>query len=257
MTRLPRRIAGIGGRLALPVAALALLTLTSCASPSANADAAGGGDSAPQTPDSSSAFVSIAMPDLAPYPEGDPPLSDAESEARRLETADQRWQGVLAQYPSAVRPADPFAGYLDGEERFDPLKQCLEAAGVQVDIGYSSDPDAPPSVGWSTSTEAQAIAAFTCDLTHPVRITAAGPTKTQLGWIYDYLEAFYGPCLEANGIEVEPPPGRDVWVEVYPGYVWFPSVGNDPRILEPGGDLALRKACPDPDTYLQQLRSGS
>ncbi len=194
------------------------------------------------------------MPDLAPYPEPDPPLTDAESEAKRVADADAQWQGVLSTYPDAVRPPDPFAGYLSDEERKDPLRACLQAAGAALSEGYALDPDAPPTLGWSTSNEAQRIGAYACDQTHPVKITRPSANDAELGWIYDYMVAFFAPCYEANGIDVSPPPGRDVWVETYPGYVWFPTYSDDPRFRDMTLELetAIRTACPDPDTYLQE-----
>ncbi|WP_157416531.1 hypothetical protein [Agromyces allii] len=251
MTRPDRRRLGVAGCLALAAASVSLLT--SCATPSTAAEPS----APPPTPSTpaevAASIVTIEMPDLAPYPEPDPPLSEAESEARRVADADAQWQGVLATYPDAVRPADPFAGYLTEEERKPLLRSCVEAAGITIDEGHSLDPDAPPSIGWSTNTEAEMVAAYACQMMHPTKITQPSANDAQLGWIYDYMVAFYAPCYEANGIAVPPPPGRDVWVETYPGYVWFPSYFDDPRFRDMTFELetAIRTACPDPDTYLQ------
>ncbi|MFF2372316.1 hypothetical protein [Agromyces sp. NPDC058110] len=254
MTRPLRRRLGVTGCLALAAASVSLLT--SCATSSTAAEpAASTPPPTPTTPaEVAASIVTIDMPDLAPYPEPDPPLTEAESEAKRLEYADAQWQAVLATYPDAVRPADPFAGYLTVEQRQAPLRACLEAAGVPIDVGHGLDPDAPPSIGWSASTEAEAVEAFTCSQVHPTKITDSPANDAELGWIYDYMVEFFAPCYEANGIDVPPPPGRDVWVETYPGYVWFPSYFDDPRFRDMTFELetAIRTACPDPDTYLQE-----
>ena len=198
------------------------------------------------------------MPELAPYPESDPPLTEAESETKRLEDADQRWLGVLSSYPEAVRPEVTFAGYVTDENRIGELRACYEAAGLQIDEGRTAgNPDGPPdSIGWSGGGEAEVIAGYACDTAHPTKITHPGANDAELGWIYDYLTAFYAPCLAANGIAVPEPPGRDVWVDTWPGYVWFPSAGDDQRFWEPEMDAALQEACPDPDTYVRTLRAG-
>ena len=195
------------------------------------------------------------MPDLAPYPEPDPPLTEAESEAKRLEDADMQWQGVLATYPDAIRPEVVFEGYVTDENRNDVMRACYEAAGLQIDEGRTSgNTDGPPdSIGWTGTGEAQVVAGYACDTAHSTKITSPGPNDAELGWIYDYLTDFYGPCLSANGIEVPDPPRRDVWVETWPGYIWFPSVADDPRFLERELDAALQEACPDPDTYVRTV----
>lgn len=238
-----RTAAGFG----LALAAASLVVLTGCAAPSA------AGDADAVEPTGPASVVSIEMPDWAPYPESDPPLTEAQSEAKRLEDADARWQAVLASYPDAVRPADAFAGYVTDENRVEVFRECYEAGGLQVDEGRSAgNTDGPPdSIGWSGSgSEAELIAAYTCDTAHPTKITSPGPNDAELGWIYDYLTEFYAPCLAANGIEVPEPPGREVWVDTYPGFVWFPSVGDDERFMDREMDAALREACPNPDTYV-------
>ena len=242
-----RRVSAVGWCLTLPVASV--LVLAACAAPPS------GGESAPAPTESAPAVVSIDMPELAPYPEPDAPLTEAESEAKRLEAADQRWQGVLTSYPDAVRPEVAFEGYVTDENRMEVMRACYEAAGLQVEEGRTSgNVDGPPdSIGWSGESEADVIAAYACESAHPTKITSPGPNDAELGWIYDYLTAFYAPCLAANEIAVADPPGRDVWVEAWPGYVWFPSAGDDQRFWEREMDAALQEACPDPDTYVSTV----
>ncbi|MFF2495997.1 hypothetical protein [Agromyces sp. NPDC058064] len=155
MTRfLIRRPATVVGRcLALSVASLALMT--ACATPPPS-----GATAAPT--ESAAAIVSIEMPELAPYPEPAPPLTEAESEAKRLADADQRWQGVLASFPDAVRPAVEFEGYVTDQNRVDVLRACYEAAGLQIDEGRTAEntDGQPDTISWSGTTEAEWIAAY-------------------------------------------------------------------------------------------------
>lgn len=231
----------------LPVVSVFLLT--------ACAGLPSGGMPEPTATESASAIVSIEMPELAPYPESDPPLTEAESEMKRLEETERRWQGVLAVYPEAVRPEVTFEGYLTDEDRNEVMRACYEAAGLHVEESRTAEnTDGPPdSIGWSGDGEADVVAAYACDAAHPTRIADPGPNDAELGWIYDYLTDFYAPCLAANGIAVPEPPGRDIWVDTWPGYVWFPSVGDDPRFWDPEMEAALREACPDPDLYVMTV----
>lgn len=240
---IPRRRRLAGWCLALPVASVLALSACMPGEPT---------ESPAATPEPTDAIVTIEMPEFAPYPDPNPPLTEAESEVRRIEDADRLWQGVLATYPGAARPDVAFEGYVTDENRNAVLRSCYEAAGLQIDEGRAAgNTDGPPdAIGWSGTTEADAIAAYACAVAHPTKITAAGPSDAQLGWAYDYLTSFYGPCLEANGIEVAEPPGREVWVEAWPEYVWFPSASDDRRFMDPDMDAALREACPDPDTYV-------
>lgn len=118
-------------------------------------------------------------------------------------------------------------------------------------IERNGNTDGPPdSIGWSGGGEAEMIAAYSCDTAHPTKITSPPPNDAELGWVYGYLTEFYGPCLAANGIEVADPLGRDVWVDTWPGYVWFPTADGDERFMDREMDAALQDACPDPDTYV-------
>lgn len=249
MTRLLTRRPGSAAAWCLALAAASVFVLAACtASPS--------GGTATATPtEPASAVVSIEMPQLAPYPEPDPPLTEAESETKRLENAELRWQGVLASFPEAVQPEVAFEGYVTDENRIEVLRACYEAAGLRVDEGRTTQNlDGPPdSIGWSADGEADVIAAYACDTAHPMKITRPGPNDAELGWIYDYLTLFYAPCLAANGIAVPEPPGRNVWVETWPGYIWFPSTGDDQRFWDPAMEAALREACPDPDSYVRTV----
>jgi len=228
-----------------------MLLLAGCTASPAGADV-------PPAPasDPVDAIVSIAVPEFAPIPAPDPPLTEAESEAERLRQVELKWQGVLAQYPDAVRPAVAFEGYLTDENQDEVLKACYEAAGLPVQ-STSADEGGSSGLSYSASTEAELIAGWACNAAHTTKTTTPPQNDAELGWVYDYLTSFYAPCLEANGITVEPAPERDVWVESWPGSGWFPSPAADRRFLDREMDAALHEACPDPDTYRLQHREQS
>ncbi|GAA1058063.1 hypothetical protein GCM10017608_04660 [Agromyces luteolus] len=229
--------------------ALTVIALAGCAAP------------APAEPDtipdaaSETSLVLIPMPDLEPVPDPAPPLTAAESEAARLADADAQWAALLVTYPDAVRPADPFAGYISEADRLDVRRACYDAEGLTIEEGFAAtDPDGPAiSISAQPQDEAEAIAAWGCDATHPIQRTASGPTDAELGWIYDYLVAYSAPCLEANGIDNPPAAPRDEWVTKWPDYVWFPSTGTAP--MDPETEQALFELCLDVDTKMAELRA--
>jgi hypothetical protein len=236
-------------RAALAAASVIALALTGCAT----ADATATEPSA--SPEPTPLAVTVPMPDLGPVPEPDPPLGEAESEAKRIEAADQRWMWVVASHPEAVRPADPFEAYVTDDQRVEVMTACLEAAGVPIERGYGSPDLTGPvlSVTPMPENESQAVAGYVCDVAHPVKVVAGFANDAELGWIYDYLTRFTVPCYEANGIENPPAPSRDQWVANWPDQGWFPTTGDVP--LEAEFEAALAEACPHADETIQRLRS--
>ncbi|MGR0318680.1 hypothetical protein [Agromyces sp. ZXT2-3] len=250
MTRPSRHAARLGRSAALVAAsALTFVALAGCATDTPDTPAA--------TPDpaSETKLVLIPMPHLDPVPEPAPPLTEDESEAARLADADAQWEALLVTHPDAVRPADPFDTYITEDERVEVRRACYDTAGLQVEEGRAAtDPDGPVvSVSPLTANEAEAIAAWTCEASHPVERTAAGPTDAELGWIYDYLVAYSAPCLAANGFENPPPAPREEWVAKWPDYVWFPGTGTAP--IDPNREQAVFELCLDVDTKMAELRA--
>ena len=229
---------------AAAVALMALAALTGCAGAST---AVGDATATPEATDAAAQVVSIPMPEFAPWPAGDP-FTDADVEAARVAEADRDWQGVLARFPDAVRPEVAFE-YVTETNRVDVRRACFEAAGLPIEEGHSGTPDGPVvSVNATTTTTAQEVAAYTCRVAHPDKRTSGPPNAEQLGWIYDYLTEYYGPCLAANAIDVSPAPPRDDFVTNWPNQGWFPS--NTRPMPDPEWDAALSEACVDPDTAI-------
>ncbi|WP_157155937.1 MULTISPECIES: hypothetical protein [unclassified Diaminobutyricimonas] len=185
--------------------------------------------------------VTVPMPDLGPRPTPDP-LSDEQANARRLELQDESWKLVTDQYPSAVRPEDPFVGYISADESLDLVTACLTEKGVP--FGYGTDAYGNRA-GYEVNldTEANAVGVFVCREMHRGR--PRGPsTEAELGWLYDYLTQFLAPCYEANNYEIPPPPARDEFIARWPNQGWWPSPPGMP--LEPAEEIALNEACPGP-----------
>ncbi|WP_157428060.1 hypothetical protein [Agromyces salentinus] len=234
------------------VPALLTLLLVGCTASPAGAD-----EPTAAASDPVDAIVSIPAPEFAPVPAPDQPLSEAQSEAERITQLELKWQGVLAQYPDAVRPEVAFEGYLTDEDEAAVLGACYEDADLSVVPSTPADTAGYSGLNYSASTEADLIAGWACNAAHSTKATTPPPNDDELGWVYDYLTSFYAPCLEANGITVESAPDRDAWIESWPEFGWFPSAAADQRFLDREMDAALHEACPDPGTYRLEHRERS
>lgn len=215
-----------------------LAALTGCAT-AATAD-----PQAIPTPTPTQLAVTVAMPDLGPSP-APAPQTAAQTEQRRLSNADQAWQQVLLQYPSAVRPQVTFGGYITDATEVAVMSQCLTEQGVPIANGYPAGAkkgDAPSSVGADASDEKEAIGAWVCNVEHPYR-PAPPLTPQQLGYLYDYLTEFLVPCYEANGVAEPPAPSRATFVATWPHQNWYPSDG---ALMDGDKAAAITKACPPP-----------
>lgn len=222
-------------------------TLTACVS----GEVADESSPAATPTDAASQVVSLPMPEFTPYPAGDP-FTEADVEAARVAEADRDWQGVLAMYPDAARPEVALEAYVTDENRVDVMRSCYEAAGLPIDEGRTTpDPEGPVvSIGTSTNTLEEAIAAYSCRVAHANKRISGPPNAEQLGWIYDYLTEYYVPCYDANGIVVPPAPPRAEFVRNWPNQGWFPSIGDHPMAMDAEWDAALSDACVDPDTAI-------
>lgn len=186
--------------------------------------------------------MTVPMPDLGPSP-APAPQNAAETEQRRLSNADQAWQQLLVQYPSAVRPPAPFGGYITDSTEVAVMTQCYTEQGVPIAEGYpvgAKKGDKPSSIGAEADNEQEAIGAWACNVEHPYR-PGLPPTPQQLGYLYDYLTKFLVPCYEANGITEIPAPSRAEFVASWPHQNWFPTDGG---LMEGTKAAAIAKACP-------------
>jgi hypothetical protein len=213
-----------------------VLALTGCSA------ASGAPASRTPTPSATPLAVSVPTPDLGPSPQPTA-LSDAQAEQLRLAQRETSWQGVLAQYPNAVRPDVPFDGYLVQADEMTVMSACYKEHSVPVGYGYpigAKKGDPPTSVGGEANNEQQAIGLYFCGAEHPGRPTA--PLRPdQLAWMYDYMTEFLVPCYEAKGITVPPAPSKQAFVSTWPNQNWFPSPG---MTANPDKDAAIAKACP-------------
>lgn len=193
----------------------------------------------------------MTLPDIGPVPAGYPPFTEAESDAARVDQAEQWWQAVLERYPDAVRPDATFTAYLTDETRVETMRECYTAAGLAIEEGRDG-PDGPVvSIGASATNEAEAIARYVCMTAHP-STPVPGLNEAELGWLYDYLTEFSVPCLAANGIESEPAPLREDFVANWPNQHWYVSVGMS---ADPEWDAALEEACPSANGTLSDIQA--
>ncbi|PPI00065.1 hypothetical protein C5C95_05685 [Rathayibacter sp. AY1B7] len=189
----------------------------------------------------SSSVVAYPMPDLGPSP-APTPLAPDEQEQLRIQEQDRQWEGVLAGFPDATRPADPFQEYRDPNDS-TALLGCLTAAGLTVDLGSNAAGGGPVSIMTSASTEAESVAAFTCWSSYPT--TPVVPmTSEQIDYLYSYLTEYLVPCYEANGIENPDAPSRTDFIDQWPNQGWFPSTSE--AWLTDDEQEAIDEACTRP-----------
>lgn len=219
----------------LLLGACLLLGATGCAG------AAPSASDAPTTSPTAEGAVVYPMPDLGPSP-APAPLDADRLEALRIEQQDQQWQGVVATYPSAVRPADPFREYRD-EAAAPELVDCLEAAGIPVDIGTDADGEGPAGLMVSPVDEAESVASFTCWSTYPTTPIAPMTTE-QIDYLYSYLTEYLVPCYEANGATITAAPSRADFVSQWPQQGWFPTTAESSFTFEE--EAAIEEACVRP-----------
>ena len=220
----------------LSILAVLSLALVGCSGPK-SAEA----ESSSPAPSPAFAAVGYPMPNLGPEPSM-ALLSDADAETQRLAYQDKRWLDVLSKYPDAARPVIAFTGYLADKDYVDVLYSCYTAAGVPSDLGTDANGLAT-GLSIELKTEAEEIAAFTCQQEHPSRPLAQADAHV-LGWIYDYLTQFLAPCYAANGIQNPAPPTRDYFIANWPNQNWWPSQGGMP--MGTPEDEAIGAACPLP-----------
>ena len=179
-------------------------------------------------------FMHAVVAELGSPPKPDS-LSRAEEAAAIAVNNDSEWEMVVNMYPSAVRPEVEPIRTVDYDDYMDVRVDCLVSRGVdatRTTDGYRS----------STSTEAEAVSAYTCAVEYPVSLPAPLNEK-QIGYIYDYQVQFAVPCLEGLGHEQEEPPSRDEYIETWGEMnTWFP-VANGTR-LNRSMQEAVAAACP-------------
>lgn len=168
------------------------------------------------------------------------PFADPQVEAERLAAAQDRdWQGVVASYPAAERPAVAFVHWTAPDESIDldsDLNRCFAAAGGDGRQGADAD-GRPSGIEYSfPATQEAAVAAFACrSLAYPLR-----PLDGSAGgaWLWELASEVLVPCLEAHGLPQAALPTREEQVaSVYEkGYGWVPDFGQAPGDGGPDSD---------------------
>lgn len=173
------------------------------------------------------------------------PYEDAEVEGARLRAAaDRAWEGVVASYPTAVRPDVAFVHWTARAEHFDlesDINRCLTAAGARLSLGASAEGhpnglDATYPMGPTAAT-----AVYACQfLAYPDQPLDASAGAS---WLWDYATEFLVPCLEAHGASQDPLPTREEQVAAVfeKGYGWVPHLPESASDVGP--DKGAYAAC--------------
>lgn len=239
-----RRSTAVGKRpsrealLAVAFASTVLLTVGACTSGASN------GRPAPRTTKTAVAVYGFTKRDLGAKPPPGPPLSDADAEAARQAQADQEWATLVAQNPSAIRPAVQLVAYASGKALSFALVECVKNAGYTATL-------AKGGTGWTssgpTSTTAPipedqatsyAVAVYVCSVQHSNR--AAPPrTPAELHYLYTYLTKDLEACWTHFGFTLDTTsPSQDEFVASKGD--WFPARSGRGLISE----AQVERACP-------------
>ncbi len=239
---------GSGSRRALwPVItgafAVCVLALTGCSAPTPNAPGPGSATSdAPSPPTGAPAdsypAVDDVLRELGPAPKPASFSEEQVEEARRAQVEGE-WENVLERFPDAQRPDVAFIRYLADDERAQVMVDCLVDRGVDAELSLSGNEvssSSPPE-----QEQADAVSHFECRVQFPVRPWPP-LTAEQLGYLFDYLEGFTAPCLEAHGNPQPAAPTREFFIENWPQQNWFP--GPSLEIMGTPEGSAIEQACP-------------
>ena len=145
------------------------------------------------------------------------------------------------------RPAVERIPLAHGDDAFARLADCVTALGY-VGFMFSDGPQGfefqSMEGGIELDTQTK-LDFYTCFATAPIPVAVARPTLSgaQLDFLYDYYQEIVIPCLENNGVRVDPVPTRDEYSSDRFG-TWTPYLATAPgATLE--YDLAVR-LCGDP-----------
>ena len=154
------------------------------------------------------------------------------------------WEQFHAEYPNAPRPDTQVIRNVDLDEWATVIADCLHDAGfpnVHADSDGGLSYETPPQ-----QAEPFGLAKYVCMAQYPLDPKYTKPaTDEQLGKLYDYLTLVQVPCLEAQGLEVPPPPSKTRFIETYydsPEWLPFAMVSEQ---AEANGTLdQLDRLCP-------------
>jgi len=186
----------------LPAVALVLLALAGCTFVAPQPT--------PEPEEPYSIDQAAVLEVLGAVPEGEPmtPERTADFITRSL---DRQWEGVVAQYPDAIRPE--VAAEVINDVNGEAFRACM----------------APVEGGGRES----ALAAYICSARFP-SAPSGMLTHDQAGYLYDYWTGFVMPCYAENGYPLEQsPPARADFVAEWPFQNWSPrptSLGGEELI---------------------------
>lgn len=128
------------------------------------------------------------------------PLSQDERERIYVENVEASWQGVLEQYPDAVRPEVELIRYIDGEELLPTLAQCLREEGFAARMEDDGSVSSFAGIGQDDDYE---IASFVCRARYPVDPDQTQPLNdAEIEFVYRYWSEQTAACLRGYGVDV-------------------------------------------------------
>ncbi|WP_207453152.1 hypothetical protein [Desertivibrio insolitus] len=152
---------------------------------------------------------------LGPRPP-DEPLTDEERERHRIAEADMRWMEVVASFPDAVRPQDPFEAYVPpGSDIMQVMYECFIASGIDAELHPGG------GLSWATPSVDAAVSVWTCEARHPIE-PFLELSERQRGYQYDYQVWMQAPCVRATGHDVPDAPSREEYLAAWPNVSWDP-----------------------------------
>ncbi|MHA6694907.1 hypothetical protein [Homoserinimonas sp. A520] len=169
------------------------------------------------------------------------------SEAEAFRLSDLEMEEVRANLRNTDRTVDVDAikriRFVSPEELPKAMAECMTRLGfettVSEDGGYGGSYTEEQMVPYT-------VANLTCRIQYPPHPKYTQPLNdAQLEFLYDYFVDTLTPCLEGEGISVDPAPSRATFVEEYYTHPWSPydSLGRTPS----QGKLDwidLNKKCP-------------
>lgn len=169
------------------------------------------------------------------------PPSGIEPSPRNTSAADELWQRVVSQFPSAQRPEATVVREVGLSEWPAEQTRCLTEAGFEARVVDDSVSSTVPH----GQEEAHALAQYVCEVSYPLRSSDALPqSDEQLRELYVYFVDELVPCLEGLGYNVGPVPSLTAFSERYYGEdPWTPYVVVGPMV-PPGDFAAVSAACP-------------
>lgn len=162
-----------------------------------------------------------------------------------MSDADDLWGMVAGQYPDLVRPDAALIRYVQPDEAPGVIADCLRDQGF-TDVTVLPDGGVLTDYGSEAQAEAYALANFICRVSYQVDPRFTAPlTQQEVRDLYVYYSEQLGPCLTAEGFDVEEAPSEATFIEEYEtGSYWQPYEHVADAVGSNGEWYAISEQCP-------------